>query len=407
MKLLRTHTLHTRLSIGEFTVKGTLETFYLLLFAGYAALNLLSGTPLPFGLIFKVYQYVAIAGLLTLFVLKNRVSLKRMALITVIAVIFFIIAQKTGKPTLILSGLFVAFAGFSTFDRIVKVSLISTLPTLLFIVACSKVGIIPDHVFLHEGKVAHSLGFSYYGTVPYIVLFCMIGYLYLRGKKIGWFEIFCMVAVNFLVYKVSTTRLAFFLFFVIIALFIFLIKLNIIKDLNRPVYKFLAALGFPLVFGVTIWISLSYIITSPFWRKVDDFSSKRVMMSNRAFSMYDVKLFGQYIEMHGNGYGDNGIYFYIDSGYVYTLLGNGLLFTVILLLVYSFMMWASCRMNKKELFVWLAAIMAFSMINNVFTNITYNSAFMAFIPLLNYMVETKRSPTEKLFVKYLGKEPSF
>ncbi|HRU98159.1 MAG TPA: hypothetical protein P5092_12110 [Ruminococcus sp.] len=401
MKL--SYSLPLKIKMKSVTFEETLGFIYLILFAGFAALNLLSGTPLPFGLIFRIYRYIAMAGILGIIILKNRYSFIKASLIAVIAIAFFIVANVTQKSTLIVSGLFVASAGITKFEKIVKTSLIATVPSLLFVIACSKVGIIPDHLFMHEGHVAHSLGFSYYGTVPYIVLFCLISCLYLRGNRLSWIEIGAMLLVNKIVYIVTTTRLAYFLFFIVLLFFILLVKFNIIDDLNKLIYRFLALIGFPLVFSFTVWISLQYSPTSTIMRKINEFSSNRVIMSYKAFQMYDVKMFGQYIEMHGNGYGDNGIYFYIDSGYIYTLLGNGILFTVIILAIYSFLLWISCKTNKKELFVWIIAIMAFSIINNVLTNITYNSALMAFMPMIALMKDKKKGSNDELLKVILGR----
>lgn len=399
MKL--SYSLPINLKIRPFSFGVNLEFIYLILFAGFAALNLLSGTPLPFGLIFRVYRYIAIVGIFVIFFLKNRYSFTKASLIVIIAVVFFIVANVTQKSTLIVSGLFVAAAGITKFEKIVKTSLIATVPSLLFVIACSKVGIIPDHLFMHEGHVAHSLGFSYYSTFAYIALFCMISYLYLRGSKISWIEILTMTGLNYVVYKLSTTRLAFYIFLLVLGLFLMLIKFNMFKDINKSFYKMLAILGYPITCIITIWASLNYSVNSPMWRKINEISANRLVLSHKAFIMYSPKIFGQYIEMHGNGYGDNGAYFYIDSGYVYSVLGYGILFTGILIIAYSFMTWAACKKNDKELLLWLLAIMAFSIINNVWVNVTYNSILLAFLPMIQKL-KKEESAVVKLCRKVLS-----
>jgi len=71
-------------------------------------------------------------------------------------------------------------------------------------------------------------------------------------------------------------------------------------------------------------------------------------------------------------------YFYIDSGFFYSLIGYGILFTVIFLLIYSYLYEHSAKNNDKPLFIWLTCVLIFTLINNVWVSIATNPVLLVF-----------------------------
>ena len=98
--------------------------------------------------------------------------------------------------------------------------------------------------------------------------------------------------------------------------------------------------------------------------------------------------------MHGNEYNKTvHNYFYIDSGYIYSILGYGMLFTITVIILYSILYEKSCKDNNKIIWIWLTATMIFTIVNNSWVTLPYN-------PLLIFIFtksETKRISSD-LFV---------
>lgn len=358
------------------------KTFYLFLYGAYAALDIIDRSLLNIHTIMQMFMMIVIAGLSSLLLLQKGGSVYKMIGEAVIIGVFTIAAFATNRTNMILIGLFVLTAEYTDFHSLVKVSICCTLPALLFVIGCSLIGVIPDYIFVHKGMKAHSLGYSYYANVPYTLMFNMIAYLYLRGKRLKWLEVGVLLVINQIIFSFSTTRLTYYIFLGVLALYVVFVKLSLFKDVNRGLLKAFALVAYPSAFAVTIWSAWHYSNESEFWKSADDLFNTRISLSNKAFGMYSVKPFGQYIKMLGNAYGNNVTqytYFYIDSGYVYSLLGYGIVFTAVLLSAYSFLMWYACRTNNKPLLVWTFALLVFTVINNAWTSITYN-------PLLMYLM---------------------
>ena len=93
--------------------------------------------------------------------------------------------------------------------------------------------------------------------------------------------------------------------------------------------------------------------------------------------------------MLGNNAGrviDN--YFYIDSGYAYSLLGYGIVFTVLIIFMYSVIYYYCCKNNKKKLFIWITAVALFTMINNTWITLEYNPLLFLFFPVFRDLFES-------------------
>ena len=356
-------------------IQLSLEKLYLLLYGSYGALYIIDQSLLDIHLIMRLYMLLSAGALFLIFFIKQRLPLKKICIASVIMVTFTVAAIVTDRTNFIIFSLFIITADVTKFNKIVKCSLIFTCSSVLLVAFCSQVGIIPDYIFVHKGMEAHCLGYSYYAVVPYTLMFNMLSYLYLRGKDINILELAFLLVCNRVIYSFSTTRLTYYIFLIVIVLFIVIVKADVVKNYDKSAFEFLAVIAFPMAFGVTNWCAVHYNPNSRFWRNADDWVNNRLSLSHKAFEMYDVKLLGQYIEMNGNAKGNtvtSSNYFYIDSAYVYIVLGYGLLFTIILLGGYCFLIWYSCKSNNKRMLVWSLALVGFSVINNSLTGIFTN-----------------------------------
>lgn len=71
-------------------------------------------------------------------------------------------------------------------------------------------------------------------------------------------------------------------------------------------------------------------------------------------------------------------YFYIDSGYIYAILGYGVLFTLVVIFMYSYLIYYATKRNDKNLFIWLIIVLVFTVVNNTWVSLAVNPVLMCF-----------------------------
>jgi hypothetical protein len=139
----------------------------------------------------------------------------------------------------------------------------------------------------------------------------------------------------------------------------------------------LSELAFPFGAVITWFCMKNYDSSKFYWNLVNKIFSSRLKFMNEGYYKYPIKIMGNYIEMQGaSAIRQTTNYFYIDSGFAYSLLGYGLMFTVILIFLYSVLFKYSCVVNDKALFVWLFSVLIFTMINNTWVSLNYNPILM-------------------------------
>jgi len=107
----------------------------------------------------------------------------------------------------------------------------------------------------------------------------------------------------------------------------------------------------------------------------------RLNYSSIAIDKYGFKLFGSKVEMFGQTaytFGGAPSAFYIDSGYMYSLIANGIIFTIFLLMIYSYLLKTLLNQGEPQQFLYLVLIVLISVINNFLLNIIYNPLLITY-----------------------------
>ena len=359
----------------------TVSLYSTLLFF-FVIISIINSSVLPIGKIYYAYNALCIVACLFLF-FRSKKTIKLHLLSIVLLITFTVTTITTNNLTMLVFAFFIITAE-KDFSILVRTVFIGTLLGLLFVIMLAVVGIIPDYTYLHLGQTVHSYGFYYYSSIPYYLLFTSLMYLYLKGKNIKILEIITIFLIQYVSYKIFTVRLTFYVGVLIISLTLLFIKMRV-GNLNRRVIKGISAILFPMAAIISCIACLEYKAGDPLWSTINSVFSNRISQGNYAFTNYSVKLFGQQIEMQGRAALALGLYsghyFYIDSGYVYSVLVYGMVFTIVLLYVYSMMMVKICQINNKQLYIWLVAVLVFSVMNNALININMNPLLLC-IPYL-------------------------
>lgn len=106
----------------------------------------------------------------------------------------------------------------------------------------------------------------------------------------------------------------------------------------------LSAIAYPATMAFTLVLSLNYDEAIPVFSKLNSLLSGRIQLQSMMFDVFNVQLFAQKVK------NITDFYMYIDSGYLYMLFAYGLVLTVLLLAVFSYMFWRSCKTNNTRAF---------------------------------------------------------
>lgn len=264
------------------------------------------------------------------------------------------------------------------FDKIIKVLFFNTIFWLVVIVLLCKIGILPDYTFEHNvggvSTVAHSFGFKYYSWIGYISMAATMMWIYLR-KRLNIFELGILVALNVLLYKFHTTNLPLGLTLLFILAYFVVEKMHIIQFKSK-VWKMVATILPVVLCSFTFTVVIAYgkglFSLSISWMNT---IVSRLKYSVQAIEEYGIHLYATNVEQLGNTakvYGEADSSFYIDSGYVYSIIAYGIIFTVIILVFYTILFRYLYKNNNRILYIWITSLLFASCVNNFLYDIINN-----------------------------------
>lgn len=298
--------------------------------------------------------------------------------------IFILLAYKAGGPYLVTLTCFVFAAEcVDSTRKIAGAMAIGLLTATVIVFASSQLGIIEDFTFNRLGRTGHGFGFWYYSFLPTNLLFVWIMGVYAIGKKLSWSSLILSFAAASLIYYYSTQRLSYYLTIIVLVMYVVIIKLDFIK-IHSKFIKLLSLIGFSSAAIISIVLSKIYTAENVLLKIIDKLLVGRLALGKIAFERYDVTFFSQNVEFT---YGDN--YFFIDCGYIYVLLLNGLVIFIIAVAMYTLMHYISCKLNDKMLFIWITAQMIYTVVNNVWIDLDAGTCIPLFVVLIKMLMKSK------------------
>ncbi|OON88450.1 hypothetical protein BXO88_01270 [Oribacterium sp. C9] len=214
--------------------------------------------------------------------------------------------------------------------------------SIIFFWYLSMEGILPNEIRdLDRGILGrHSFGFAYVTFPPMLMLFITMEYIYARGvETVTLTEMGILGVINYILFRYCVSRNS-----VIIA-GVYLMSVFLYKYLSVIIDK-LMALGMK-IYGMLIAVLLAVSFLGPglyvkYWK--GDVSEElgtltaRLWLSYSAMQRYNVfTLFGQKIEWEAPLLGENkGDYIFVDNAYLHLLLDFGVVFFVVVILIYLF-----------------------------------------------------------------------
>lgn len=343
---------------------------------------------------FLFLKLTAVLLLLSGILLQKKLSIRELLLGFVLTALGILAAISSEKGfSLLILLLLILGSGSLNFSRLLRINMWTLFLGWLFVTLSCIAGFIENRHYLRPALnvTAQTLGFNYYAYPTMALFTCSVIYLVLKQKKPSWLSLTFVLFVNYLAARVYTTRVYFWAAAAFVLYAVLACKFSLIT-LKSRFFLWLARWGHILCFLGTYLIYSLYQSGNPLWAVLNTFLSGRLHLGNQGLKTYGLSLFGTEVIMYGNAervYGNvSGESNYIDSGYLYTLLAYGLLFTLLLLLCYTLVFQYLCRQREVLLYGWLGLFMILNIFNNYMLFLEINPMLL----LTLTAVRSRRSP---------------
>ena len=277
-----------------------------------------------------------------------------------------------------------------------KLSYRISLLLLLFIIISSYLGWITYYVTYDGGRVRDYLGFRYSLFAPSI--FCNIIFLkiYLEKDNIKWRTLIFLITGNSLLYVYTDSRLTFGLGMIILILTVII---KIFPRFKHLIMNKLIVGAYIISGGISLYFTIGYNYLVEWQSNINDFLGGRLALGYSTLNYYGYGILGRKITLVGNGldadgYGDIGIYDYVDNLYVQMLLKLGIIFLFIFIIGMTITMIRIYRLGDVYLYIIFSLLALHGIIDDLILLPQYNS-FWFVIAALFYRNITNVRKNEK------------
>lgn len=319
----------------------------------------------------EIIQYIA-AFIFILSFCVGKYKVKEFWLRLGAAIMLFLVTQRSHSIEFGLAALAVITCVNISSEKIVKNCIRNNIFFAVIVVVPALLGIIPNEVYVHEGMTAYSFGFAYYSNLPNLVFSIILAaYFLAKNKRKERIILLISVPVQITMYKLCTVRLTYYLY--LIFLIVAIMTQFYDKRKKHKALIFIATVMYPVTCIVTIVASFLYQKSS-ILSKINVMLNYRLGFNAAGFSRYGINLFGTKLQSVSETWDSNYVnhYFYIDSGYVNSLISYGIIFFIVLLIGYSFLSRYAIKNNQIKLGGWCLIICIYSVINNWLFNVAIN-----------------------------------
>lgn len=250
--------------------------------------------------------------------------------------------------------------------------------SIIFFWILTMKGILPNEVRdLGRGVYGrHSFGFAYVTFPPMLMLFITMEYIYGRGvEKVTFTELAVLGIINYILFRYCVSRNS------ILIVSVYLLCVFMCKCFGRIMEK-LIAFGMKLYVGILgLLLSVSFLgpeLYMKYWQSdvSEEFGTltSRFVLSYKAMQRYNVfTLFGQQIEWEAPLLSHSkGDYIFVDNAYLHLLLDFGIVFFIVVILIYIFIIEVFKTRKEYINFVMMMLILALSVIDPRFWVLVFN-----------------------------------
>lgn len=181
-------------------------------------------------------------------------------------------------------------------------------------------------------------------------------YLWVRGKKITWGELFGLAGLNIFIYTMTAAKTALICIFILIFC-AFVMKIwPALKKLNSKsnkagaavakIFDVCAKYSFVIFASISIFFSFIFTCSSPLLLRINEVVHRRLSLGKRGILEYGIHFFASGVENYGMSSSADGFYNFLDCSYINLLIIYG----VLVLVFYLLSMTAIQIKHKKYLY---------------------------------------------------------
>ena len=213
-----------------------------------------------------------------------------------------------------------------------------------------------------------SLGFNYPGQLTMMLIPIVFLYYYIKGKQISVISNVFWLIVTIIIFAVSQTIMGTIVCIVYIVLFNILKRKKTIRKISK---KFIYTPW--ICASITVVLLFLYKINNGFVVFVDKVANGRINLGVEMIRVYGIKILGTQFENNTVDY-----YQYLDSEYMHMFVAEGILFTLVALVICSLIV--NYVIDNSDIFALLVWTLVF--INAIFNNGIFNLVMNPFVIVL-------------------------
>ena len=376
------------------------EKAYLFILAVFLMIQFLSGSlwfthfhqQAMWGIFYDVEKILMICALLKIVFFDRFDDWKEPALFITTALIVWVGSRFARTNTFIAYLIFIYAARKIDFKRILQVFL-GTVGILLLVSVVGAVLRIFPNVTVTRGlgtNLRFAMGMVYTTDFAARVFYLCMAYVALRRFRLTLPEKISLFVIILWTGIVTGARLDILLMLLLLGTVIF--YKQIVQLIN-----WLGSRGLLIIQGFGILsIFLMSLVFNPNNRvlaAINHLLSGRLVEGHIAFKNYSVNLFGQYIAEQGNGGFHPHIvhYFFIDSSYLITLLKNGAVTFMLLLILIAFVTKRLVKAQAYSLVIVMFLTVISSIIDQHLPELSFDFIFLVTMANITYFTVNKQN----------------
>lgn len=316
-------------------------------------------------------RYLVLVSLVAIIICRNVGVRKRMFLLLGMFFVFILLnlVLADGGISYFFLVFFVIASKDCSLERIFKNAMISLVVAHSVVVIAAKLGIVKDSVefryvgnftgsFMPGAYYRHSMGFLVHNQVA---LCALIVYLYLivyKRENLSIIDNVVCMLLNCWIFNLFGSRIVF-LFCIVSCAMYYVIKL--LKKENK-LMKFSWSLVYPVSAILSYVATVCYRTGNSVWDLLDMIFNHRISQSSQAFEYYGLNIIGA--GKNAGLYGANSaINVTVDNAYMGTLISSGLVVTVMLVGVWTYITYFFEKKNNRYLVLVLVILAVENLIN--------------------------------------------
>ncbi|MBO5425923.1 MAG: hypothetical protein J6A25_10460 [Lachnospiraceae bacterium] len=325
----------------------------------------------------------------------------------------FLLAYLQGNHGILLELILftIAFVDID-FDKVITVFTITIGISLFIVILGSQTNILNNLIYTSEQRSTRiSFGIHYPTNFASYVFYLCSSWLFIRKMNISYTEITTMYVLSYIILRfcdAQTSTICLILLLSFTLVFKILTNFNKEKKDSYKAISFLLMSIFPFssIFSILFTNIFSYDLK---WIvNLDNFLSNRFSIGKITINNFDVKLWGQHIEMEGNGgyslpwYNYNTInksgYNFIDSSYLSILFRYGLFVFICVMVLFTLTSFVARKHNDYITLIIIAIIAIHSIMEHHLLDFNYNP-FMFLLVSSYYVKHINKHKIKKSSIK--------